>query len=158
MTEPTQEQCGRIVEHEVYLCVTGMVEQLHKHEPEMLEELDHMWVRVCDHCGEHLPADAENVDDYDDDDDLPGELIASGAYKCSCGEFLDADQDGTEPVELYEWWAVSSWLADHLETHGHVVNRDCYGLIVWGRPTTGQAIKLDGVIVEITRALHEAAA
>lgn len=153
MTDPTQEQCSRLVDNEVHLCVTGMVEQLHKHEPEMLEELDNMWVRVCEHCGEHLPHDAEN-DDADADDDF-----ACDSYTCpSCGKSLDIDVADTEPVEIFEWWAITSWLADHLERHGHVVNRDCYGLIVWGRPTTGQAIMLDGVIVDITRMLHDVAA
>ncbi|WP_293862419.1 hypothetical protein [uncultured Alsobacter sp.] len=56
--------------------------------------------------------------------------------------------------EIYEHWAVSSWLADKLESRGERIDRDFAGLIVWGRTTTGQAILLDGVIRDIYRELH----
>ena len=51
--------------------------------------------------------------------------------------------------EIFEHWIVSSWLADKLEAKGETVVRDFYGLTVWGRTTTGQAIWCDWIIQEI---------
>ena len=51
--------------------------------------------------------------------------------------------------EIFEHWIITDWLADKLENHGHKVLRDFFGLTIWCRPTTGQAILLDGVISQI---------
>lgn len=59
--------------------------------------------------------------------------------------------DNAEPAEVYEWWAVSSWLAAYLRENGHVM-LDWYGIDVWGRETTGQAISMDGVIRDFIQA------
>jgi hypothetical protein len=65
--------------------------------------------------------------------------------------------NGIDPqqTEAYEHWIVSDWLAQKLAAKGSMVGRDIYGLTVWGRCTTGQAICMDGVIGEIYRELHE---
>ena len=42
-----------------------------------------------------------------------------------------------------------SWLAARLEERGEVIERDFYGLTIWGRAGTGQAILLDNVICSI---------
>lgn len=54
----------------------------------------------------------------------------------------------TEPVEIFEWWAVSEFLYRKLKENGYCVvdTGSCY---VWGRTTTGQAILLDYVITQI---------
>ena len=94
-----------------------------------------------------MPHDAENEPAGDGEWDVD-------AWPCeSCGKRIDVESLDVEPVEIYEWWAVSSWLAGKLEEHGHPIHRDFYGLTVWGRPTTGQAISLDGVIRAIAREL-----
>ena len=63
------------------------------------------------------------------------------------------DEQGIDTYEyrqdIYEHWIVSEYLADKLENHGHKVLRDFFGMTVWCRPTSGQAILLDGVISEI---------
>ena len=51
--------------------------------------------------------------------------------------------------EIYEHWIVSDWLARKLEEHGERVLRDFFGMTIWGRPTSGQAIFLDYIISEI---------
>ncbi len=58
------------------------------------------------------------------------------------------DTDEYAP-EIYEHWIVSDYLADKLENHEHKVLRDFFGMTIWCRPTTGQAILLDGVISSI---------
>jgi len=51
--------------------------------------------------------------------------------------------------DIFEYWQVSEYLASKLKERDEVVIEK-YGFPVWGRTTTGQAIKLDGVIEEIT--------
>jgi hypothetical protein len=53
-------------------------------------------------------------------------------------------------VDILEYWAVSDILADRLEMKGEAVLRE-FGLNIWGRATSGQAIKLDGIIQEIAK-------
>lgn len=56
------------------------------------------------------------------------------------------------PGEIYEYWAVSSWLASKLAERGAIV-LDMPDGKVWGRQTTGQAITLDGIIADIAAEL-----
>lgn len=51
--------------------------------------------------------------------------------------------------EIYEYWLVSDWLAEQLSNKGEIIETNFYGLCVWGRTTTGQAVKMDSVIQEI---------
>ena len=56
--------------------------------------------------------------------------------------------NGEDCKEIYEWWAVSDWLAEQLEKHGEAMLINDYGKW-WGRTCTGQAIYEDSVIEEI---------
>lgn len=87
-----------------------------------------------------------NADDENDED----ESQAASNAQAAC------EHDGIEPHdrEVYEHWAVSQWLADKLEGKGERIDRDFAGLIVWARTTTGQAISIDAVIVEIVADLE----
>jgi hypothetical protein len=62
-------------------------------------------------------------------------------------------EDNFTPDEPLEYWAVSNWLAAKLQDQGEVV-ADSYPMI-WGRCTSGQAIKMDGVIQRIAKNLYE---
>ena len=68
-------------------------------------------------------------------------------------ELIQICQDNYDEVEVYEYWAVSGWLAEKLTERGEIVI-DNYPH-VWGRQTTGQAITLDGVIRNIAKYLYE---
>lgn len=61
------------------------------------------------------------------------------------------DYDGIDSIdsEVFEHWAVSTWLAEKLLSYGEKVDTDFAGLCVWARTTTGQAIYADGVIERI---------
>lgn len=50
-------------------------------------------------------------------------------------------------VETLEYWAVTDWLAEHLEALGEPVVYDWCGLTIWGRQTSGQAISIDSVML-----------
>ncbi len=80
--------------------------------------------------------------DVNDDADLPAILAL-----CSI------DRQEAE-CEVFEHWIVTDWLADKLEAKGETVERDFYGLAVWGRATTGQAISIDDVICNIFDEIH----
>lgn len=51
--------------------------------------------------------------------------------------------------EVYEHWAVSTWLAEKLQAQGQRVDTDFAGLNIWARTTTGQAISMDDCVQRI---------
>ena len=53
-------------------------------------------------------------------------------------------------VEIFEFWAVSDYLARRLEEQGHATG-ELFDFTIWGRPTTGQGISLDYVILKIAQ-------
>lgn len=61
----------------------------------------------------------------------------------------------SEMQEIFEWWAVSSWFADKLIAAGHPVIKNNYGVDLWGRCTTGQAILLDGIVRTLTKERYD---
>lgn len=78
------------------------------------------------------------------------------------GEYLDADEiTNAEAVayaigveacdsesEVYEHWIVSTWFGNELAKRGESVE-ELFGITIWGRCTTGQAIYMDGIIERI---------
>ncbi|WP_145247418.1 hypothetical protein [Aeoliella mucimassa] len=101
-------------------------------------------------------AEFDNVADYRDSllaeigepVDLEAEqctpITSAEDFRTLC-EAVDA-----EPTqrEAYEHWIVSNWLAEKLSERGEITG-ELFGLKLWGRCTTGQAIYLDGVIHEL---------
>jgi hypothetical protein len=67
-----------------------------------------------------------------------------------------ANRYNIDPIihEVYEYYSVSGFLADRLETEGEIVERDFFGHTIWGRCTTGQSVTLDYVIRKIVTDLH----
>ena len=66
-------------------------------------------------------------------------------WESLCGDFEIEPYDR----DVFEHWAVSSWLAEKLIEQGEKVDTDFAGLNVWARTTTGQGISCDGVIERI---------
>ncbi|MEZ5529724.1 MAG: hypothetical protein R3E57_07285 [Porticoccaceae bacterium] len=66
-------------------------------------------------------------------------------------QFVEDEQGEEEYLEIFEYWAVSSWLAEKLEAKGEKVEQDFYGLCVWGRTCTGQSISMDHVMKQIVK-------
>lgn len=102
--------------------------------------------------------------DVDDDDEAVWAALTEEQKKELIAEYREANQesadswedacntDDLEPntSEVYEHWAVSSWLGHQLEQRGEVVFEFC-GMTVWGRCCSGQSIKLDSVIEDIAK-------
>lgn len=58
------------------------------------------------------------------------------------------DDGGIAEPEVFEWYAVSSWLARSLQEIGEIVIDNAYGYF-WGRTCTGQGILQDGTLQTI---------
>lgn len=141
-----QDIKNRFVGQHVDGCYTTEVEYIlsrwdHNDAPYTMDDIEHYYVPHCEDCGEGYTTFEEGEDEYGDT-----------VYKCvdcdrvySQDEYDDLD---TQPQEIYEWWSVSSYLAERLSEYGECVLR---GPLTWywGRCCTGQAILLDGVVSRI---------
>lgn len=58
------------------------------------------------------------------------------------------EDEEQNPMEVFEHWAVSDWLAEQLTAH-HERVVEFFDLMVWCRTCTGQGISSDGVIQTI---------
>lgn len=86
----------------------------------------------------------DSISDYFDDEDEAREFC----------EWAQIDVDDYRR-EVYEHWAVSSFLADDLEERGEKIIRDFMGFnAVWCRTTTGQAIAMDSIICDCWDAMQ----
>ena len=82
-------------------------------------------------------------------EEQPDLLYEASNYKEIKEELNRDNEEGDEiEPEIYEFWSVSDWLYDKLKIEGEIVF-ECLDFFVWGRRTTGQAIKLDDVIQKI---------
>jgi len=73
-----------------------------------------------------------------------------------CSDFCLGNDLEPQLSDVYAYWIVSDWLVHHLELRREVVERGFYGLTIWGRQTTGQAISMDRAITDIHRnSLHQ---
>ena len=88
--------------------------------------------------------------------DQPNHLPSIFNYADSAEEACETDGLDAHELEVYEHWAVSTWLTEKLQAAGERVDTDFAGLNVWARTTTGQAISIDAVIERITREMHAA--
>jgi hypothetical protein len=161
MTETTiQDRARSLVSREVHLCLSGMVSALAAGYGDSGQARD--LAALCEQAWElsspipdyeeaaieagwkHQEREEGGQNVYIDETD--GQTWCADDWQELC-----QDHD-IEPYdrEIYEHWAVSSWLADKLEAQGEKVDRDFAGLIVWARTTTGQAIAIDCVIEAIT--------
>ena len=140
-----QTACGNLVSEHVHACISMLVTFLAKAVIEA----------PCDEiCFEDdlMPIlqkpqwDWENLDDPlpDDFESMTTEQRERWAW-----------ENDIEPdyVEALEHWVVSDWLAHQLELRGEMIG-EVFGLRIWGRTTSGQAILIDSVIEDIQRDSH----
>ena len=167
-----REAAERIVRNEVHYCVSHLVSQIMRAPDTWLElGVDEDDAYRLAEIEDFESAALENIEDADADDlrdfltdrDVDFEDGTSIAElrelaRVEVREQSGADREycehaGIDPErsDVFEHWIVSDWLARKLEAAGHPVARDFLGLTIWGRPTTGQAIRLDSVILRIAR-------
>lgn len=171
-----RERAERLVRNEVIYCVSHLVSELAKcvtecHALSEYEEDIYNLSEIVD----YEEAAERKIDELDRDDlmdflrdrhvDFDEKTSTEelrrlatkevrergGADRNFCEKF-DVEPDRSE---VYEHWIVSNWFADKLEAKGHPVARDFLGMTIWGRPTTGQSIAMDHVILTIAKELEE---
>lgn len=165
-----QTRASLLVDREVYCCMSSMVSALaagygdlmqdhtgaNRPLRDLIDQAMEFAAPVLDYESAAREAGYE-INDFADSDqaywfkgedhDEESEPVESitAAWRDCC------ETNGIKPheLEVYEHWAVSSWLADKLEAKGERVDRDFADLSIWARTTTGQAIYMDNVIQEI---------
>lgn len=147
---------GRFVDREVIYCVSQLVYELSKKAEEFSEYYDDLLDAYQGLPDYEMAAEDNGWEPGRDEFGNAGyahedEDIYIGSAEELCQEF-DIDAEDYAP-EIYEHWIVSDWLADKLEAQGEKVLRDFFGLTIWCRATTGQAILLDGVIGRVCEEL-----
>ena len=152
-TAAAQRILSDLVRREVKACVTSLVTDLADSNPdewtEHFSQPDYKtpcqeagWVQETDDDGDSIFRDTET-----------GEVCT--VYDADDWSSLAHDY-GIDPEypEIFEYWIVTDWAADRLRERGEIVADDFRGLTVWGRQTTGQAIALDHVWLEIAREME----
>lgn len=133
----------QIVNDAVLVCLTGMVGDLiEAGQLDYREDFETAQPMAFNELAEGWPLEAwQHV----------AESSSGDSYYDSLAKRLE-DEGGApdiyEDAEVLEWWAVNYWLRDELRERGEVTGYN-YGLYIWGRQESGQAIYLDGVIQEL---------
>jgi hypothetical protein len=166
--EPTQDELRRLVDREVYYCVSALVHTLAEGG---LSAADDHATRSITNLSYQAYDLTLPIPDYEEAAFQAGwthhvsRMAGTPSYRRAHDDtyhLFDSwrdlcESEDIEPYdrEVFEHWIISDWLADKLEAHGEKVDRDFAGLAVWARTTTGQAICMDGVIEDILRELHK---
>ena len=147
-----QEIKQKFVNREVMYCVSTLVSELARKAeefPEYTDDLYEVFEGVPDY--EEIAREAgwkegnNGKDKYSYYNEELGEASFMDTWSDLCDE---QNLDITYP-DVFEHWIVSDYLADKLEEYGEKVLRAFFGMTIWCRTTTGQAILLDGVISKI---------
>ena len=143
MTESElQRKADRLVQADVYVNMSCIISELLRHDPELLDDMSHMYDPTCPACGEVF------AEFYGQQDTTDWTVTLKDTYCESCLEEVEPEP---EPKEIYEYWSVSNSLARWLDDAGEAVHTDVHGHNIWGRCTTGQAISMDHVIREMVK-------
>lgn len=138
-TRPTQDELSKFVNSHVYRCCSSLIFEL-SNQPDYQEELFEIIAQ------DDYRSPLEDIDELDRAP-ICGKI--SSMTDNECRDFCIENHIEPYQNEALEHWIVSDWLADRLAEHGEMVNKDFYGLPIWGRTCSGQAIKLDGIIETI---------
>jgi hypothetical protein len=154
-----QRAVGELVAREVIYCVSALVFEVGGKSEDWfhLFRRDDYETPACDALAERPRPQLENFLEQHGAESSPEQATATLARAClQCLKDKDALRDfcaenelDPHHTEIFEHWIVSEWLARRLEERGELVERDFYGLTLWGRACTGQAILLDDVICSI---------
>lgn len=135
-----QEILGQLVERDIIMNASMLVDDLLEVNKLSIDDIENYYTFHCIDDGEEL----ENVGG-----DYP--------WQCpSCGKVSASPEDDgmeSEPREIFEWWFVTEFMYKDLKNQGQPVMDTNYGYL-WGRCTTGQAIKMDYVIEKIAEEME----
>jgi hypothetical protein len=152
------ETAKRIVEQDVYYCVSYLVRGLAKLEG-MLKyaQMTEIGLDPDELRGVLIQDDWQSAAEEQGWAMGEDEVISKAGEENTYTDWQDlCSNENIDPhtTEAYEHWIVSDWLAKKLEDKGEMIVRDMMGLTIWGRPTTGQAIYMDYVMQRIAEDLN----
>jgi hypothetical protein len=165
----------RLVQNEIYCCATDIVEYILKSSetvedaPFGYDDIEYGHIDNSDEIDE-LQEKLDALEENEPEEPDQGETETDEDFDKRWDEWnkewdkweterdnldykireLEDEQD--ETTDVYEWWEVSSWLADDLYNNGETVIRGWHNY--WGRGCTGQAISMDYVIGKIYDDIH----
>jgi len=148
----TQEQVRKLVDEHVNDNVSELVlhlaeNQNHEYVEEVYSILDQPdYVNPACDAGINVMQDDFNsfwITSPDEDPDGPYDAEAE-AWQAAC----ENHNIESYTNEAYEWYIVSDWMKFQLEKRGEMV-AEIFGLNIWGRACSGQAIYLDYVMQTI---------
>lgn len=151
-----ERQIGEFVNRHVYQCASTLISEIIRldgvlygdYSEDLLAILSRDDYREpCEDAGWWLVPDGDGFIAHHRDYD-PIDLAADDEAE-AWRELAEIECIDPYTIEAYEHWIVSPALADWLEDEGEMVSHDVYGLTIWGRTCTGQAISMDGVIRRI---------
>ena len=146
---------GEFVSREIYCNVSELMEYSFKQSweytdaPYKYDDIENLYDNSEETIKEYITY--SNFSDQEIKEQLE-EFDASSIDELDYDQLLElAEKLGfeSESREIYEWWAVSNWLAEKLKEKGYPVIINNYRCSYWGRTTTGQVILLDSVISSI---------
>jgi hypothetical protein len=160
--KPTQSELTDFVSREVQYCVSSLVHHFATN-PEALKGSDYSeddLYAILSQPDYEGPARDEGYKVVATEEGyfrfIAPDAIETGFVSDDYDTRPEAWQAACEHGNLEEWqdealehWIVSDWLANKLEAKGEMVTTDFFGLTIWGRTTSGQAIMLDSVIEAI---------
>ena len=161
--ETINQVAERIVRNEVYACLSNIVWPMAKAYGDNIESDDlaelvvlaaEIYSPVLDYeeaarAESWIPADLTpgrflKLNSVDDGRICEHFDASSESYNLQWQELCDAHDIEPYEKEVFEAWAVSSWLADKLASLGEKIEND-------SRTTTGQAISMDYCIQRIAQ-------
>lgn len=164
-----QHEADRMVQREIHCCLSSLVATLAtlansygtRVAPpsdlvRLVEQAFELASPVNDYEEAARQAGWRNVGHSGGPENWRNESTATSGFALESAEAVGSEFNiAPYQWEVYEHWAVSSWLADKLIAKGERVDKDFAGLCVWARTTTGQAIGMDGVIRAITQEMFK---
>lgn len=174
--EINQDICRKLVDREVIYCVSGLVDHFAKNNEALdgsdYDAEDDLWPLLS--RKDWLEPALRELGDMDRDeliealdelfDVTEGDASTDDIRKMLRDELESADSEkqmefceerGVDPDEdeVYEHWIVSDFFKRRLDELGEATG-ELFGMDIWGRTCTGQAIYCDGVIEKVARGME----
>lgn len=167
-TETVDERARRLVEQEVLICLSSLISELGKVSSELdiedeIQELnyredfeepvdEHLRGLDREELVQLLEAAGFQCYDHETDDELAAAYLEHLQAEDEMRSYAEDNRIEPYSLDVYEHWAVSSYLARKLQDQGESVV-DMFNMNIWARCTTGQSIYMDGVMQRIAEDL-----
>lgn len=151
-----------LTNREIVMCVSSLIDDLHQIRHNLVtnscdnlsldfDKLDEFYIYDYETCAteyyQELLKDAETEEEKEE--------ITQQYNDLDYSEFCQEHNLDAEPMEIFEYWLVTNFLACKLESIGECVVDVGLPYKVWGRTTTGQSICLDSCISKIYENLNK---